>query len=127
MLFDDLVHVRLVDIGIPGPLGVDDQHGTFFAAIHASGLVDAHLVFARETQLLDAAFCVVAHPLRAVIVAARLAIVALVAAEKDVIAVVAHGQYGQWQPAYYRPRSPVALGRRSNDRAGTRPARLKPM
>src|SRR4051794_18822266 len=37
------------------------------------------------------------------------------------------GNMGSGSRPYYRPRSPVALGRCSNDRAGTRPARLKSM
>src|SRR6185369_1006796 len=46
---DDLVDVGLVDVGVPGALGVDDRHRPAGAAIQASGLVDANLARTHQT------------------------------------------------------------------------------
>ena len=62
------------------------MHGPFLAAIEAAGLVDAHLAFAGEAELLDALLGVVAQLAGALVVAADAAAVALVAAEEDVLA-----------------------------------------
>src|SRR3954470_20114267 len=84
VFFDDLVDVRLVDIGVPDRVGIDDDAGTFLAAVEAARLIDADLAFAREAELLDALLRVVADLGGALVVAADAAAVALVAAEKHV-------------------------------------------
>ena len=43
VLLDDLVDVRLVDVGVPDRLGVDDDARAFLAAVEAARLVDADL------------------------------------------------------------------------------------
>src|SRR5581483_2548035 len=90
MLLDDLLDVFLVDVGVPDAFGIDDDARALFAAIEAAGLVDAHVAGPRELELLHALLRVVAHAGGALVVAAgAIAGRALVAAEKDVIAVVA--------------------------------------
>src|SRR5687767_8411728 len=90
VLFDDLVDVRLVDVGVPDRVGIDDHAGAFLAAVEAARLVHAHLARARQAERLDAALGILAHARRALVVAAGAAAVALVAAEENVSLVVRH-------------------------------------
>jgi len=90
VLLDDFVDVGLVDVGIPDSLWVDDDHRTFIATVHASGLVDPHLAFSLEAEFADAVLGIGAKFARAAVVAACLAVLALVAAEKYMSFVVAH-------------------------------------
>src|SRR5688572_1279841 len=92
MLVDDLVDVLAIHVGIPDRIGVDHHDRALLAAVEASRLIDAHLAGPGELQALDAVLGVVAHLLRAAAVAALLAFLALVAAEKDMFPVVAHGR-----------------------------------
>src|SRR5690349_4222646 len=90
MLLDDFVNVFLVDVRVPDRFRIHDHHRTFFASVHAAGLIDANFFLARQAKLLDAALGIVTHLLRTMVVTARAGIVALVAAEEYVIAVIAH-------------------------------------
>ena len=64
---------------------------TFLAAVEAAGHVDAHLALAGELEILAALLRVVAEITRAGVVAGDLrARLALVAAEEDVVLVIAH-------------------------------------
>src|SRR5688500_178873 len=92
MLVDELVDVLAVHVGVPDRVGVDHHDRALLAAVEASRLVDAHLAGPGELQALDAILGVVAHFLRAAAVAALLAFLALVAAEENVLAIVAHGR-----------------------------------
>src|SRR5436190_1460496 len=90
VLLDDLVDIGAVDIGVPDRLRVHHDAGPFLAAIQAPRLIHPHLTRTCEAQFLDPFFCVVAHSACAFVVAAGLAVLALVAAEKNVSFVVAH-------------------------------------
>ena len=52
MLADDRARPLLIDPGVPGVLGVDDDHGAVAALVQAAGAVDANLVL--EARLRDA-------------------------------------------------------------------------
>src|SRR3990170_5000308 len=91
VLLDDLVDVGLVDVGVPDRVRVHHDARSFLAAVEAAGLVDPHLAFAGEAELLDAAFRVGAQLRGALGVTGRpIAAVALVAAEKHVLGVKRH-------------------------------------
>src|SRR2546421_741530 len=72
VLVDDLVDVFLVDVRVPGALGIHHDAGALLAAVQAARRVDAHLAGAVHLQLLDALLGVLAHALRVVVGAARL-------------------------------------------------------
>jgi hypothetical protein len=94
VLLDDLVDVRLVDVRVPDLLGVHDDDRPFVAAVEAAGLVDPHLPFAGEAERLHAVLRVAAQRVGLVVLAAVLARLALVAAEEDVVLVIAHWMRG---------------------------------
>src|ERR1700693_4674022 len=93
MLFDDLVEIAFIYVGVPGALGINHDDRTFLAAIHASGGVDADFILGvGNAELLDLVLHVVARLLRAVIVAASAAVLTLIGAEKNMFVVKAHGR-----------------------------------
>ena len=53
---DDLVDVGAVDVGVPDGVGIDDEHGSFLAAVEAARLVDAHLALAVRPSALTRPF-----------------------------------------------------------------------
>jgi hypothetical protein len=92
MLFDDLVQIALVDIGVPRAFGIDHDHRAVVTTVHAAGRVDADAIIdVGDAELFDFVFDVIAHLLRAVVIAAALIVGALVGAEKDMFVEVAHG------------------------------------
>lgn len=94
MLFDDLIEVVFINIGIPGALGIDHDDRAFVAAIHASGRVDADFILGiGKAELLDLVLYVIARLLRTVIVAASAAVLALIGTEKNMLIVKAHDKY----------------------------------
>src|SRR5437763_10558450 len=94
MLADYFVHILLVHVRIPNLFRIHDDDRTLLAAIQAAGHVDARLAFTRQTQCFHFAFRILAHFGGAMIVAAGLALFALIAAEKDVMLVIAHEKAG---------------------------------
>ena len=82
MLFDNFIDVVLIDIGVPDPFRVDHQHRTEFAAIEATGLIDAGLTRAIEVKFPNALFGIFLNGTSTAITAAGAAIVALVQTEK---------------------------------------------
>ena len=94
MLFDDFIEIAFIYVGVPGALGIDYDDRAFLAAIHTSGGVDADFIFGvGNTEFLDLVLHVIARLLRAVIVATRTAVLALIGAEKNMFVVKAHGGY----------------------------------
>lgn len=87
MFLDDFVHVAFVAIAIPNALGIDDKTRTEFAAIQATGLINAQLAGPGQLQFFDALLGVIAQARRAFVVAttARMPGLTLVAAEKNVV------------------------------------------
>src|SRR5262249_52012243 len=61
MPIDDLVDVVPVDIGVPDRVRVNDDDRAFLAAVETTGLVDAHLAFAGQSERLHALFCILLH------------------------------------------------------------------
>jgi thimet oligopeptidase len=80
---------------VPDRVRVDHDAGPFLAAIEAARLVDAHLAFAGEAELLHPLLGVVAHCRRAFGVAAGPvgAGVALVTAKENVFVVIGHAGF----------------------------------
>src|ERR1043165_1598469 len=68
VLLDDLVDVGAVDVRVPDAFRVHHDAGTFLATVEAARLVDAHLAFARQAELLDARLGIVADLRRALVV-----------------------------------------------------------
>jgi hypothetical protein len=94
MFFDDLVEIIFINIGIPGALWINHDHGTFIAAIHASCRVDADFVLEfGNAERFHPALHVIAGFLRAVVVAAGFTGFALVGAEKNMFIEKTHGRY----------------------------------
>jgi hypothetical protein len=91
MLFDDLVHVFLIDIGIPDPFGINNHYRPFFATVEAPGGIDAGTPWTGYTQILAALFCVVANGKRIITLTAGAAVFTKIGAEKHVIAIIEHG------------------------------------
>ena len=93
MLFDDLVEITFIYVGVPGALGIDHDDRTFLAAIHTSGGVDADFIlWVGNAELLDLVLHIVARLLCAVIVAASPAVLTLIGTEKNMLIVKAHGR-----------------------------------
>ena len=46
MLINDLIDVVFIDIGIPGFIGINNDHRTFVTAIKATGIIDTDFLFA---------------------------------------------------------------------------------
>ena len=90
MLLQDLLQVLAVDVGIPGVLRIDHDHGSFSTTIETTGGVDAHPATPRQTQLLGATLEEIAHRRGPALVAALAAVLALVGAEEDMVTVVRH-------------------------------------
>src|SRR5439155_2460416 len=87
---DDFVDVVAVDVGVPDLFRIDDDDGPLLTTIEAARLVDAHHPLAVEAELLDPLLGIRLHFGRAARGAACLGRVALVAAEKDMVFVIAH-------------------------------------
>ena len=84
MRVDDFIDILGIDVGVPDTLGVDHQHGAFFAAVETTGLVDANLALAVQIELLEAFFGMLLRYFSAAIMAAWPAIFALIHAKKYV-------------------------------------------
>jgi hypothetical protein len=54
VLFNDLVDVLFINIGIPDVVRINDQNRSVVAAVQAARLVDADLALALEAKLADA-------------------------------------------------------------------------
>jgi len=94
MLFDDLVEIAFIHVGVPGTFGIYHDDRPLIAAIHASGGVDADIVLlVGNSEFLDLVLHVVARFLRTVIIAASAAVLPLVGAEKNMFVIKAHGRY----------------------------------
>ena len=106
MLIDDLIHVFPIHIGVPDCFRIDHDHRAFAASVQTSREIDAGLAFAGETEFLHAPLGVVAHLLRAVVIAAVLAVIALIAAKENVMMVKGHGSLAVLETAAIIGREP---------------------
>lgn len=87
----DFIDVAVVDKGVPGTLGINHRNRAACTAIQATGLVHAHLPFASQAFLFDAALAMVKTCLGTMQCTAILAIGTLIQAKKDVALIVATG------------------------------------
>jgi hypothetical protein len=90
MLFYYLVHVFLIDIGIPDAFGINDHYRSIFTAIKAPGSIDANPTRAGYPQILTAQFGVIAQGTRIEALTAGATIFTKIGTEKDMIAIVGH-------------------------------------
>src|SRR5581483_1688802 len=90
VLLDDLDHVLGLDVGVPHGLGIDDDADAVLARVEAAGRVRPDL--ALEPALVELALEDLEHVLGAArrAAAARIARVALVGADEDVVREPAH-------------------------------------
>ena len=82
---NNFIDIVGIDIGVPNIVRVDHHHRAFIAAIQAARRIHAHLARPVQLQRFDPIFRVAAHALGIVLIAKRAAIVALVAAEKNMV------------------------------------------
>jgi hypothetical protein len=90
MLLHNLIHVFLIDVGVPDFFGVDHHYRAFVAAVEATGHVDAHFALAGEFQRFDFILGVIAYLARAMVIAAVRTGVALVAAKENMPFKITH-------------------------------------
>jgi len=92
VFLDDLVDIPLIHIGVPDAFGVNHDHGAFLATVQTPRRVYPHAAPAGDTQLFAAPFGMITHRQCVEALATGAAIGTLVGTEKDVIAIVVHGQ-----------------------------------
>jgi hypothetical protein len=94
MLLNDFVDVFLIHVCVPDIFRVNDNDRAFVATVEAACIVDAYsLALAVKSKRFNAAFCIIAHGLRALVVAADCPIFTLIDTEKHMPLIVAHGIY----------------------------------
>ena len=91
MLFNDLVYIVLVHIGVPHAIRVHHQHRPFIAAVHATRRIDANLALTIEIECSYFVLGIAAQVAGMVIVAASFTRLALIAAEKHMFLIMTHG------------------------------------
>jgi hypothetical protein len=84
MPVDDLIDVLAINIGVPNPLGVNDQHRPLRTAVEAAGFINSHLPHTVDSQLFATVLGIALQILCAVTGTTGLTVRALVEAEKDV-------------------------------------------
>ena len=90
VLAQDLLDVFLVDAGVPGSLGIHDDHRPFGTTVQATGGIDPDTSWTRNTELLAALLQVIAQTLSVTLGATLAAVAALVGTEEDVVSVIGH-------------------------------------
>ncbi len=90
MRVNNFVDVALIDIGVPGLVGVDHRHGSASASVKTAGLVDSNSARPSQTSSFDTRLAVVVTSLGALPGAAGFLAGALIQAEKNVVPVIAH-------------------------------------
>ncbi len=91
VLLDDGVDVGCARIAVPDTLRVDHDGRSLRTTIETTGLIDAHLTLTGEAKRLHPILGIVAHGDRALVGTARLAVRALIDAEKNMVAVIGFG------------------------------------
>lgn len=92
MPLDDLINIRFVHKGIPGPFGIHHRHGPTRAAVQAASLVDANFAWAIQPHFGHLAFAMVETFFGSMVGTTVFPIDALVQTEKDVALVIAHAR-----------------------------------
>lgn len=90
MLLDDFTDIGLIGIAVPDRIGIDDQHGTFLAAVETAGVVDTAFSRAGHFELFQAIFRIIAKLPGIVILATSRAVLALIGAKKYMVFKVTH-------------------------------------
>ena len=85
MLFQNLIDVRFINIGVPNPGRIDHDTRPFFAAVEAAGLVNSDFPVAMNIQRFCPRFRVLSHSDR-IFTGTTLALaITLVDTEEDVV------------------------------------------
>src|SRR5579859_662033 len=90
MLGDYLFYIVLIGVGVPDLFRVDHGYGPLAAAVHAAGLVDPDAARPGDPELLHPLLGVLPEGVGAMVLATGRAVVPLVGAEEDVVAVIGH-------------------------------------
>ena len=90
MLLDDLVHILLINIGVPDPFRIHDHYRSFFTAVKTPCGIYSDTPGTIDAKVLAALFGMVAHAHRIIALTAGAAIFPQVGTEKHVIAIVGH-------------------------------------
>lgn len=89
----DFVYVLLVNVGVPNPLGINNQHWARRTAIEASSFIHAHLPCPGQSQRFHLLLTPFKGLLSAMLRTTGLAILALIKTKKDMSGVIA-GKFG---------------------------------
>ena len=87
---ENLINIRLVQVGVPDCFRIDHDHGPLCTPIQAAGCIDAHTALTCQAQLLAALLSIIAQCSGTKALATITAIIALVDAEKNMVSVVRH-------------------------------------
>jgi hypothetical protein len=90
VFLDDFIHIFPIDIGIPDPLGVNDDHRPLFTAIEATGGIDADTARTGNTECLAALFGIIPHGKGIKPLTASAAVFTQIGAEKHMVTIVGH-------------------------------------
>jgi hypothetical protein len=102
MLFDDLIDIFLIHVGIPDIFRIHDDNGTFVASVEATRVVNSYPpAFTIQFECFDTGLGVVSHGLCTEIITALFTGFSLVHAEKYMLLVVAHINTREWKSNNY--------------------------
>ena len=88
MLFQDLVDVLAVDVGVPYAFWINDKDRSFLATVHAPSRIDTHTIPAGKPQRLDPLLGIIPQGTRILLLATPPPVGAFVCAEKDMLSIV---------------------------------------
>ena len=91
MLVNDLVHILLVHIGVPGLVRIDDDYRPLAATTQATRIIDTYPTLVAKPQRLDPLLGVIAHRLGIMVLTASGTILALIGAKEDMVLEIGHG------------------------------------
>jgi len=90
VLFDDLIQIIIINIGVPRLFGVNHHHRTLLATVQTTGVIDAYLALATQAELFAALFYVIAGFLCAALITGLALATSQVGTEKHMVLVIGH-------------------------------------
>jgi hypothetical protein len=87
---NDFIDIFSIQVGVPDFLGVDDDDRAKFTAIQTACGIDADLADPGQPEFLDSGLGIVSDRGRIALLAALLALLALVGAEKHMVLIIRH-------------------------------------
>jgi len=88
VFLNDLVDVLSIDPRVPHTLGIDDNTGSFTAAVQAAGGIDSHPPLSRDPERLRPLLGVVPHGQRIKVLTTIGTVLSKIGAEKYVVTIV---------------------------------------